>query len=509
MPHPRNREIGCGRTLNRVREMPIMPARDNGEAFMRRTVLVVAVAAWTGLPAAAGASTGERLQAVVDEVVAGHALVPGAALHVDAPRAGLPWGGAGGRTAHAGGTPLRVDDPFRIASTMKIFTAAAILRLVEDGRLRLDDPVAPFLDADQVDTMHVHEGVNHGRRITIRHLLTHTSGLNGHDNCELGMAAIALGRDRRWTPREQIQMMIDCGDPKFAPGAPGRWSYSDTGYIMLGSVLAKATGRDFPGALRELLPLRRLGLEQTWHELLEPVPRGMRPRAHQYVAALDMTDWNPSFDSWGGGGYASTVGDLTRFMRGLFEHRVFRHRRTLELMKTWMPITPGPQGIGSDGYGMGLAHFTFDGIECWGHPGFWSSIAMFCPALDLALAGTTNQAQDEHEHAHTEGFLSSGAVLVVRDADPVRPSLRAWRSGRRVMLEFRAGDRPLAGATVRVLGRELTTGADGRVILRTRRRRFVAHACKTGVGCASLRFRAPAVKPKTWACGAPRCSPSS
>lgn len=475
---------------------------------MSRTAVLAAVAAML-VCAQARAATYEDLQAVVDGVVAEHMLVPGAALHVDAPRRGLPWSGAAGSTAHAGGTELRADDPFRIASVMKVFTAAAVLRLVEEGRLGLDDPVAPFLDADQVDAMHVYEGTNYGRRITIRQLLNHTSGLNSHDACEPGIAAILLGRERRWTPREQIQMMIDCGDPKFPPGTPGQWSYSDTGYVMLGLVLAKATGRDFPGALRHLLPLRRLGLDQTWHELLEPAPRAMRPRAHQYFAALDMTGWNPSFDSWGGGGYVSTVRDLTRFMRGLFEHRVFRRRTTLELMTRPLAIPSGKQGPGSDGYALGIAHFVYDGVECWGHPGFWSSIAMYCPALDLAMAGTTNQAQDEHEHGHTEGFLTMGAARVVRLADAKQPSLRARRSRRRLVFEFRAEDRPLAGATVRVLGRELTTDEHGLAVLRTRRSRIVAEACKTGVGCASVRLSAPPRRSKMRACGAQRCSPSS
>lgn len=474
---------------------------------MRRIGLLAAMAAALTAAPASAATTRAELQAVVDGVVAEHVLVPGAALHVDAPRRGLPWNGVAGSTAEIGGMPLRVDDPSRIASVMKVFTAAAIMRLVEDKRLGLDDPVAPFLDADQVDAMHVFDGVNYGRRITIRQLLSHTSGLNSHDECNENTAAVATGPTRHWTPRDQIQMMIDCGDPKFAPGTPGANHYSDTGYVMLGTVLAKVTGRNLAQALRELLPLERVGLDQTWHELLEPAPHASRPRAHQYFSAVDLTSWNPSFDSWGGGGYVSTVRDLTRFTRALFEGRVLKHRRTLELMADWKPIPPD-EPTGADGYGLGLRHYTLDGVGCLGHSGFWSSIMLYCPALDLAFAGTTNQASDEHGH-HTQGFLALATVKVVKGADPVPPSLRARRRGRRVVLEFRAEDRPLAGATVRVLRRELTTDEQGRAVLHTRRRRIVAVACKTGVGCATARLGARARRSRTSACGAPRCSASS
>jgi D-alanyl-D-alanine carboxypeptidase len=353
----------------------------------------------------ASASTQDDLQAVLDEVVAEHLLVPGAAAYVDGP--GLRWQSAAGEFAEGSGQPLSPRDPFRIASVQKVFTAAAILRLVEEGRLKLSRRVAPFLAPGQVERMHVFEGVSYGDRITVRQLLRHTSGLNSHDECPEFTAAVATGPTRRWTPGELIETMIDCGDPYFAPDAKGQYHYSDTGFVMLGRVLAGITGRSYAGALRELLPLEEIGLRHTWHELLEP-ERASRARAHQYYALADLTAWDPSFDSWGGGGYVSTVKDLGTFIRALFEGRVFKHRSTLRLMKRTVP-----------GYdvGMGIRRRTYAGVTCWSHSGFWSSIMLYCPSLDLAVAATSNQASDEHLE-HTEGLLAQGIVGVIAGGPP-------------------------------------------------------------------------------------------
>ena len=465
---------------------------------MRKTgIIAMAATASLVAPAAASADpTAEKLQAALEQVVAEHQLVPGASAYVDAPRAGLPWTGAAGQFAEGSKQPLSPEDPFRVASIQKIFTAAAILRLVEEGQLRLDHPIAPFLDADQVARMHVYDGVNYGQQITVGQLLQHTSGLNSHDECNEYLVAVATGPRRRWTPREQIELMIDCGDPYFRPGEEGKYHYSDTGYVMLGTVLAKVTGKSYAAALRELLPLDELGIERTWHELLEPERADPRPRAHQYYAVVDLTDWDPSFDSWGGGGYVSTVKELTLFIRALFEGRVFEQRSTLRLMTRPVATTPG-KPASEAGYGLGLAHVSYGGVKCIGHAGFWSSVVRYCPSLDLAFATTTNQASDEHMET-THAYSARAIVAAVQEADELKPTLkvkptrtRVHRS-RRFTLTFMAGSRRVGGARARIGRRRATTDASGRARLRARFRRSgirTARACKAGVGCASAVIR--------------------
>lgn len=464
-----------------------------GPGARRLAAAIVVVGGVYVTTGSAVAATEGRLQQVLERVVAEHRLVPGASMYVQGAREGLPFSGASGRIALPVGTALHPDDPYRLASVTKPFTAATILRLVEDGRLALDDRVAGYLPADLVNRMHVHGGVSYGPRITVRQLLNHTSGLNSHDECTENTVLVGAQPLKRWTPREQIELMIACGEPYFAPGKG--WHYSDTGFVMLGSIITKVTGLDLAASFRALLPFAELGLDRTWHELLEPAPSGSRQRAHQYFAAFDLSRHDPSFDSWGGGGLDATNADVARFMRGLFDGRIFRKSSTLATMLETDDVARTPGGAR---WGLGLARQTVAGIECWGHTGFWSNFAGYCPDLDVAIAGTTNQASDEHGHG-TDRFVYEGAIAVVAAA-AARPRQiavtalpRRMRAGRRITFRFTttAGGSPLS-ATINFAGREMHSGPDGTATITARlrkqgRRRVLA--CKPRLICGITTVR--------------------
>jgi D-alanyl-D-alanine carboxypeptidase len=174
---------------------------------------------------------------------------------------------------------------------------------------------------------------------------------------------------------------------------PGEsFAYSDTGYVLLGALIETITAQPMPTAVRALLGLDRLGLSHTWFETLEPAPRANLDRARQRLGSLDVRSIHPSADLFGGGGLVSTLADLTRFLRALFEGDILR-RETLATMKT-----PSSQSMVSTGvgYGMGLSARTVESVTCYGHGGFWGVIAWHCPALDLTVAGfvtNTNHRQ--------------------------------------------------------------------------------------------------------------------
>jgi hypothetical protein len=136
-----------------------------------------------------------------------------------------------------------------------------------------------------------------------------------------------------------------------------------------------------------------------------------------------------------------------------------------------------------------------------GHSGFWSTALLYCPSLDLALAGTTNQANDEHLE-HTQGYLSEGMIAVVREALELRPVLkvrpRAVPVGRqtRLRITLSAGENPVSGALVQIGQRRARTDASGsaRMTLQFRRRGVrTIRACKPGVGCATAKLRVRAL----------------
>src|SRR4051812_30517537 len=288
-------------------------------APVRAVPIVGLVMAALAAPAATAAPQGgtPRLQRALERVVAQNPGFPGVILAVRGPN--LRFTGAAGFADPGAGVLLRHGATFRIASVTKTFTAAAILRLVERGRLGLDDPIAEHLDPATVTLLR--RGGYDVASIRIRHLLQHTSGLYDYASDPAFVTAVVTDPQHRWTRSEQVEFAMSHGRPLFAPGTG--FAYSDTGYVLLGEVLERTTGQVLADAYRNLLGFRRLGLRDTYLETLEPTPPGAAPRAHQYLGDIDMTAADPSFDLYGGGGLVSTVNDLNRFYRALFAGRVF------------------------------------------------------------------------------------------------------------------------------------------------------------------------------------------
>jgi len=324
-----------------------------------------------------GAALRVRLLDALASVYSGN--IPGIAARVERP--GFCWSGAVGSVTLGGDRPLSPDHGFRISSVTKPFTAAVVLRLMEQGRLGLDDSIATYLDRSLVDRLHVVDGVSYGRRITVRMLLNHTSGVYDYATDPAYLAAVGGDPSHRWTAMEQIEFAIRHGRPYFVPGSG--FHYSDTGYVLAGQIAERVTREPLHRLTRRLL-LDPLRLHDTYTESLERLKPGTPPRAHQYYQTVDTYAFDPSYDLYGGGGLVSSVGDLARFLRGLLGGRVFRKRATLLLM-----IRPGPLAS----YGMGLQWFELDGAHAVGHTGFFGAFAAYVPARNLMVASTTNQSE--------------------------------------------------------------------------------------------------------------------
>lgn len=350
-----------------------------------------------------------RLSALLNELVAAHGFERGVALHVDSPSLGLAWEAAAGLADPTTGAPMTPAHPVRIASNTKTYVAVAVLRLVEDGRLELDDSIGGLLPADLLAVLET--GGYDPDGITVRHLLTHASGLDDHGT-ESYAAQILGDPQHRWSRLEQLRLCVEDGRPRGAPGEV--YHYSDTGYVLLGEILERTTGRNLAAAVWELVDRPGLGLDATWFETLEPAPAGVPPRAHQFYREVDVTGFDPSFDLWGGGGVVATVGDMARFTRALFAGRVFRHPATLETMLA-RPTGLRPPSDADDGalppgaYGMGIWTLEHDGLELYRHTGFWGTTATWIPELDLVVTATVNQ----HEAGELREALVEGTIGLV------------------------------------------------------------------------------------------------
>jgi serine beta-lactamase-like protein LACTB len=221
-------------------------------------------------------------------------------------------------------TPVRADTVFRIASITKPITATAVMQLVERGRVSLDHPIQK----------HVPAFPSKGEQtITVRHLLTHTSGIrhyrgdefNHRDSYDSVDAALAIFKD----------------DPLlFAPGS--KYSYSTYAYNLLAGVVERASGVTFEQYLLERI-WKPAGMTATRLEHPEEIVKG---RARQYVRGEGSSRrlMNAPFADlsikWAGGGIISTAADLVRFHIALDAGKLLKPE-TLEQMYTPMKLADG------------------------------------------------------------------------------------------------------------------------------------------------------------------------
>jgi D-alanyl-D-alanine carboxypeptidase len=214
---------------------------------MKIAILGALILASATLALAAGA-VGERrsgrpakLQRALDQVVA--AGVPGAVLLVgDGDRTIRLASGYGNLKPR---TPMRAGDRFRVGSITKAFVATVVLQLVAERKLSLKDTVERWLPGV----------VPNGKRITVRRLLNHTSGLFNYTEDRKFVAAAFRDPLRVWRPRE-IVAIATAHKPYFPPGAG--WRYADTNYFVLGLIVQAATRRPLGSELRRRIfaPLR-------------------------------------------------------------------------------------------------------------------------------------------------------------------------------------------------------------------------------------------------------------
>jgi D-alanyl-D-alanine carboxypeptidase len=261
-------------------------------------------------------------------------------------------------------TRMRPSDRFRVGSVTKTFVATVIVQLSGEGRLSLDDSVERWVPGE----------VPNGGAITVRQLLTMTSGIFDYlnDGDDTVLRREISDPDARWTPQELVAIAT-AHAPRFAPGTS--WSYSNTGYIVLGQIAEKAAGRPIADSLRDRIFIPA-GLRAT---SFETGPRIAGPHAHGYdalrgktlrdVSVLDQT-W-----AWTAGAIVSNADDLARFYRALLQGRLLRPD-LLATMETTVPMGGGAPG--GYAYGAGIATVPMPCGTGWGHngstPGYLASV---------------------------------------------------------------------------------------------------------------------------------------
>ncbi|MFI0486247.1 serine hydrolase domain-containing protein [Actinomadura sp. 9N215] len=274
--------------------------------------------------------------------------------------------GRDGRTAdyvagvgdRATGAKPPVNGRVRAGSNTKSFTAAVVLQLVGDGKVKLDAPIETYLPG-----LVRGKGIN-SKKISVRQLLQHTSGLPEYTRY-MDRNAFNM-RDTYREPRELLDLAFK-HPADFPPGT--KWEYSNTNYVLAGLLVQRVTGRPVGEEIATRL-VRPLGLRDTyWPGVGERGVRGPHPKGYDAsepgAPLRDITRLDPSW-GWAAGQLVSTPRDLDRFFGALLGGKVLRPAELREMTRT----VAAPGSLPGASYGLGLFRTKLScGAVLWGHGG--------------------------------------------------------------------------------------------------------------------------------------------
>lgn len=286
-------------------------------------------------------------------------------------------------------------EQYFIASTTKLYVSALVMQLRAEGRVDLDAPATRYLDPSVMTGIHVLRGVDSGVRITIRDLLSHTSGIADYFEQRQRDGSTQIGKalqaDFAWTFDDVLRITREELSPRFPPSTPGKAFYSDTNYQLLGAVVEAVTGRRYEDALPQRI-LAPLALEGTYPFTLDTVERYDSVAAMLYGkqrVAIPRAMASVRAD----GGMVSTASDGLAFLEAFMAGRLFPRAYLDEMQSQWRAIFAPLQ------YGMGLMRFALPRYYTLfrtvppmiGHSGASGAVLFYVPALDLYVSGTVNQ----------------------------------------------------------------------------------------------------------------------
>lgn len=275
-------------------------------------------------------------------------------------------------------TACNTETNYRLASVSKQFTAMAIMVLAERGKLSLDDPVTKFFSKFPAC----------GREITIRRMLTHTSGLLAYEDL------IPPARTTQVHDRDVLELLCRQDRTMFAPGS--QFHYSNSGFVLLGLIAAEASEQTFAQFLHDNI-FQPLGMKNTlaFEEGISTVPH----RALGYAAVVDdttkrrvfnLSDQSITSATLGDGGIYSSIADLFQWDQALYTEKLVSRRMLREAFTAHSTTSD----FEHSGYGFGWYVGSYKGVpSVWhygGTCGFSTHIERY-PEKKLSLIVLTNR----------------------------------------------------------------------------------------------------------------------
>jgi len=303
-------------------------------------------------------------------------------LYVDAPQKGFESKIAFGNTTGA-------DQPFHVASVGKLFTATLIGRLVDEEKIGLDDPINLYLQQEVLDNLFVFEGVDHQDEVTIRQLLSHTSGVADYFAKEDNGLIETLYQtpDVFYTPMDLIHYTQENQKAVFAPG--DGYHYTDTGYILLGLIIESVTGKPFHENLHEVIfdPLK---MEDTYLMFYSEPKNSRQLITEAWINGHEVSRNRSVSIDWAGGGVISTLKDLAIFIRALNQGEIISIDTLNELTQFENRFIPGIA------YGNGFMQMRFEEFfptlgnlpKMTGHMGVLGTQLFYDQATDLVYVSS-------------------------------------------------------------------------------------------------------------------------
>ncbi|MFC8826630.1 serine hydrolase domain-containing protein [Streptomyces sp. NPDC057137] len=310
---------------------------------------------------------GRELTARLDKTIAEvreQTGIPGAVVGLWMPGQGN-YVRATGVADTATGRPMSADTSVRIGSETKTFTVTALLELVDDGRIGLDDPISEYV-----------HGVPNGHRITLRHLAEMRSGLFPYTADPDFTHDLLSNPERTFTPRESLAYGFKHRNT-FAPGT--QFQYCNSNLVLLGLVIEKVSGHRLADFIHE----RVLGPAHLHHTLFPKGAEFPAPHPHGYTDqtlsgdTADTTHWNPSW-AWAAGAMISDLNDLRRWAPIVATGTLLSPETQRQRLKTL------PTGFPGTTYGLGI--FKANG---WiGHNGSipgYETVTVYLPSKKATL----------------------------------------------------------------------------------------------------------------------------
>lgn len=280
------------------------------------------------------------------------------------------------------------DDHFLAASLTKLFISALILKLVDENRLRLEEPLGGYFDRELLEGLHVFEGQDLSAELRVADLLCQTSGLaDCYVEGETPLVEQLLAGDFSISIQERIRLTKALG-AHFRPAAPGKAFYADINFNLLGLLAESVTEKALAQLLQEKI-CQPLGLKETY--LLEEKSVGV-PGVYLEDCLIERPHYLATDAS---SGLVTTASDLMIFLKAFYQHQLFEEdvldgfNVSNQLQATWAPIR----------YGAGFMQLPLrlsgeergKKAQLLGHTGSTGAFAFYYPHKELYLVGSLQQ----------------------------------------------------------------------------------------------------------------------